>query len=65
MTADRLNHSILSLARLARNTKELLEFSEIFRAEHADLILLQESIDTSSPAGRMWSRAQYRLGRNV
>src|SRR5262249_11668234 len=42
------------LARLARNTKELLEFSEIFRAEHADLISLQESIDTSSPAGRLF-----------
>jgi site-specific DNA recombinase len=42
------------LARLARNTKELLEFSEIFRAEGADLISLQESIDTSSPAGRLF-----------
>jgi site-specific DNA recombinase len=42
------------LARLARNTKELLEFAEIFRAEQADLISLQESIDTSSPAGRLF-----------
>ena len=42
------------LARLARNTKELLEFSEIFRAEGADLVSLQESIDTSSPAGRLF-----------
>jgi site-specific DNA recombinase len=42
------------LARLARNTKELLEFSEIFRACGADLISLQESIDTSSPAGRLF-----------
>src|SRR5882762_3795768 len=31
------------LARLARNTKELLEFSEIFRTCGADLISLQES----------------------
>lgn len=42
------------LARLARNTKELLEFAEIFREHNADLISLQESIDTSSPAGRLF-----------
>ena len=42
------------LARLARNTKELLEFAEIFRAYNADLISLQESIDTSTPAGRLF-----------
>ncbi len=42
------------LARLARNTKELLEFSEIFRAHDADLISLSESIDTSSSAGRLF-----------
>ena len=42
------------LARLARNTRELLDFSEIFRAESADLVSLQESIDTSSPAGRLF-----------
>jgi site-specific DNA recombinase len=42
------------LARLARNTKELLEFAEIFRSCNADLISLQESIDTSSAAGRLF-----------
>ncbi len=42
------------LARLARNTKELLEFSEIFRENDADLVSLQEAIDTSSPAGRLF-----------
>lgn len=42
------------LARLARNTKELLEFSEIFRECNADLISLAESIDTSTPAGRLF-----------
>ena len=42
------------LARLARNTKELLEFAEIFRACGADIISLQEAIDTSSPAGRLF-----------
>ena len=42
------------LARLARNTKELLEFSELFRKHNADLISLSESIDTSSSAGRLF-----------
>ena len=42
------------LARLARNTKELLDFSERFRDCGADLISLAESIDTSSPAGRLF-----------
>jgi site-specific DNA recombinase len=42
------------LARLARNTRELLEFADIFREYDADLISLQESIDTSTPAGRLF-----------
>ncbi|MBI2842153.1 MAG: recombinase family protein [Armatimonadetes bacterium] len=42
------------LARLARNTRELLEFSELFNAHGADLISLHESIDTSTPAGRLF-----------
>lgn len=42
------------LARLARNTKELLEFSDIFGEHDADLISLQEAIDTTSPAGRLF-----------
>lgn len=42
------------LARLARNTKELLDFAEIFRDLNADLISLAESIDTSTPAGRLF-----------
>jgi len=42
------------LARLARNTRELLEFSEDFQACGADLISLQESIDTSTAAGRLF-----------
>lgn len=42
------------LARLARNTKEVLEISEIFRNNNADLISLAESIDTSTPAGRLF-----------
>ncbi|MGH3054240.1 MAG: recombinase family protein, partial [Gaiellaceae bacterium] len=42
------------LARLARNTRELLEFSDLFHAAHADLISLEEAIDTSTPAGRLF-----------
>ena len=42
------------LGRLARNTKELLEFADIFKEENADLISLQEAIDTSTPAGRLF-----------
>lgn len=42
------------LARLARNTKELLEFADEFRASDADLISLQEAIDTSTAAGRLF-----------
>jgi site-specific DNA recombinase len=40
------------LARLARNTRELLHFADLFREHNAGLISLQESIDTSTPAGR-------------
>lgn len=42
------------LARLARNTKELLDFADTFREHGADLISLAEAIDTSSPAGRLF-----------
>src|SRR5688572_7532346 len=42
------------LARLARNTKELLEFSDYFREHDADLISVSETIDTSTPAGRLF-----------
>lgn len=41
------------LARLARNTKQLLEISDHFQKFDACLVSLEESIDTSSPAGRL------------
>jgi len=41
------------LARLARNTRELLEISDHFQQHNASLVSLGESIDTSSPAGRL------------
>ena len=42
------------IARLARNTRELLEFSEYFRSYEASLISLEESFDTATPAGRLF-----------
>lgn len=42
------------LARLARSTKELLEFADIFRRSNAYLISLSENIDTSTPAGMLF-----------
>src|ERR1035437_7140784 len=42
------------LARLARNTQELLTFFDFFREHQADLISLQDAIDTSSPSGRVF-----------
>ena len=42
------------IARLARNTKELLEFADAFRDAGADMISLAEAIDTGSPAGRLF-----------
>ena len=59
MLAD-INSGVISgiifskLARLARNTKELLEISELFRHQSADLVSLAESIDTSTPSGRLF-----------
>jgi site-specific DNA recombinase len=53
--AGRITGLVFSkLARLARNTRELLDFADIFKAAGADLISLQEAIDTSTPAGRLF-----------
>jgi hypothetical protein len=43
-----------SALKIARNTKELLEFADYFREHQADLISIAETIDTSSPAGRLF-----------
>lgn len=41
------------LARVARNVRELLEISDYFQKYNANLVSLEESIDTSTPAGRL------------
>ncbi|MFN0068172.1 MAG: recombinase family protein [Limisphaerales bacterium] len=42
------------LARLTRNARELMDFAEFFRQHNADLVSLQENIDTGTPAGRLF-----------
>jgi site-specific DNA recombinase len=42
------------LARLTRNARELMDFSDLFREHNADLVSLQESIDTGTPSGRLF-----------
>jgi len=42
-----------NLSRLARNTKELLEIAEVFKAHNADLTAIDQAIDTSTPAGNL------------
>ena len=59
MLADIRKHHITGLifsklARLARNTRELLDFADIFRDCGADMVSLQETIDTSTPSGRLF-----------
>jgi site-specific DNA recombinase len=59
MLVDIRSHHITGLvfsklARLARNTKELLDFADAFRDADADMISLHEAIDTGSPAGRLF-----------
>jgi len=44
------------IARLARNTKELIEISEVFQKHNADLISMDMSIDTSTSIGRHFFR---------
>jgi site-specific DNA recombinase len=42
------------LARLSRNLREVQDFGDFFRTHQADLVSLNESIDTSTAGGRMF-----------
>lgn len=42
------------LARLTRNARELMDFADIFRENNADLVSLQENINTGTPSGRLF-----------
>ena len=42
------------LARLTRNTRELLDFADLFQDHNAGLVSLQESIDTTTAGGRLF-----------
>lgn len=42
------------LARLARNTKELLEFAQYFKTHNGALVSIEEKLDTSTPAGLLF-----------
>ena len=42
------------LARLCRNRREAEDFADFFQKQRADMISLQEKIDTSTPGGRFF-----------
>lgn len=45
---------VSKFARLVRNTRELLEITGIFRTHNAELISLDEPIDTTTSSGRLF-----------
>lgn len=55
ITTGKIQGLIFSkLARLARNTEQLLFYSNFFQEHNAHLISLSESIDTSTASGRLF-----------
>ena len=41
------------LSRLGRSTKDLIELTELFQSKGVNLVSLKESIDTSTPTGKL------------
>lgn len=46
--------TVASFDRLARSTRQLLELSDTFSSLGVDLVSLKESIDTSTPQGKLF-----------
>lgn len=44
---------VSSLSRLGRSTKDLIDLSILFRERNIELVSLKESIDTTTPSGKM------------
>ena len=44
---------VAELSRLGRSTKDLIELTELFQSKGVHLVSLKESIDTSTPAGKL------------
>lgn len=44
---------IVSISRLARNTKDFLELMEVFQKKNVSIVCLKEPIDTTTPQGKM------------
>ena len=44
---------LLNLSRLGRSTKNLIELVELFQERGIHLVSLKESVDTSTPSGKL------------
>ncbi len=43
----------VKLDRLARSSRHLCELAETFQAAEVDLVILDQSVDTRTPAGKL------------